>query len=246
MAEARAAASQFTVQPPRRPQTAASTTTAAKRPHRTVITLSAPPLRSSDSPILPPELDIIDRQLDTTSSSNNGDVAQAQEWVRPASSPCKSTASCGSELEQALSLVSTCAQHNGQGTPLRSRRRHRSPPAAAKQQRAKSAAPAVTKRSDATAAAAAAEAKTVVRLHDVFLAYSSGQGTPPRSKRWHRKANSANSNSGTTAAAAVPTAIAAAPSSSSGAVTKPHRPVTAPAGTRGAPRPGRAHVAPKA
>jgi hypothetical protein len=262
MAEARAAALLLTVQPPRRPQTAASTT-AVKRPHRALVTLSAPPLRSSDAPIVPPELDIVDRQLDTTSSSSGG-VAEAQEWaVRPATSPCKSTLSYGSELEVALSLVSTCAQHNGQGTPLRSRRRHRSPAAAKRQrQRARSAAPVVTERSDTTTAApattatavAAAGAKTVVRLHDVFLAYSSGQGTPPRSRRWHRKAASASNSSSsgtaaaTAAAAAVPAAIAAAPaaSRSSGAVVKPHRPVTAPAGTRGAPRPGRAHVAPKA
>jgi hypothetical protein len=261
MAEARAAATLLTVQPPRRPQTAASTT-AIKRPHRALVTLSAPPLRSSDAPIVPPELDIVDRQLHTTSSSNG--VAEAQEWAaRPASSPCKSTVSCGSELEVALSLVSTFAQHNGEGTPLRSRRRHRSPAAAKRQrQRARSAAPVVTKRSNTATAApattatavAVAGAKTVVRLHDVFLAYSSGQGTPPRSRRWHRKAASASNNSSsgtaaaTAAAAAVPAAIAAAPaaSRSSGAVVKPHRPVTAPAGTRGAPRPGRAHVAPKA
>jgi hypothetical protein len=264
MAEARAAASLLAVQPPRRPQTAASTT-AVKRPHRALVTLSAPPLRSSDAPIVPPELDIVDRQLDTTTTSSD-DVIEAQEWAaRPATSPCESTVSCGSELEVALSLVSTCAQHNGQGTPLRSRRRHRSPAAAAKQQkqRAKSAAPVVTKRSDVTAAAAAtttaatavaaAEAKTVVRLHDVFLAYSSGQGTPPRSRRWYRKAASASksSSSGTaavTAAAAVPAALTAAPAlpSSSGTAAKPHRPVTAPAGTRGVPGPGRVHVAPKA
>eukprot|EP00953_Heterococcus_sp_UTEX-ZZ885_P026116 14141-Heterococcus_DN1.PRE.1 len=85
MAEARAAALLLTVQPPRRPQTAASTT--VKRPHRALVTLSAPPLRSSDAPIIPPELDIVDRQLDTTSSSSGG-VVEAQQWaVRPATSP---------------------------------------------------------------------------------------------------------------------------------------------------------------